>query len=547
MSESKQDSVANPLADLSEQVRVRFEKLARIRDRNENPYKNGYEPNALSHDLHTRFDEKTKEELETLNQRCSVAGRIMAIRDFGKAAFVRLKDRTGIIQLFVQKDKLGEQGYQNYKELDIGDIVYSEGVLFKTKTNELSVISEKIDLLSKSLRPLPEKYHGISDVEIKYRQRYLDLIMSEESKSVFKKRSKIIEEIRKFFTDHEFMEVETPMMHPIAGGAAARPFITHHNTLDMDLYLRIAPELYLKRLVVGGFERVFEINRNFRNEGISIKHNPEFTMLEFYQAYATYEDLMELTEKLFQRVSENVLGTTKISYQGTEIELGGQWDRIGVEDSIIKYSGFKDRSRIRDKKALLEYGKQNKMPMKEELTVGELMMVIFDEEVESKLIQPTFVTQYPLDVSPLSRKNEKDPFIVDRFELFIYGREMANAFSELNDPVDQKERFMVQVNSKNAGNEEACDMDEDYVTALEYGMPPTAGQGIGIDRMVMLLTDSASIRDVILFPQLRHQAPSATIAPSAGAELEGADAESGLKKASSNTQSKKSASSSVGH
>ncbi|MBC7692802.1 MAG: lysine--tRNA ligase [Methylotenera sp.] len=508
MSESLSGLSSAELENLDEQVRVRYEKLARIRERNENPYKNGFVPSALAADLHRAFDEKSKEELEPMNETCSVSGRVMAIRDFGKAAFVRLRDRTGLIQLYIQKDKLGEEGYSRYKELDVGDIVAGKGTLFKTKTNELSVVCETLELLTKSLRPLPEKYHGIADVEIKYRQRYLDLIMSDETKNTFKKRSQIVAEVRKFFTDHDFMEVETPMMHPIAGGANARPFVTHHNTLDMNLFLRIAPELYLKRLVVGGLDRVFEINRNFRNEGISIKHNPEFTMLEFYQAYATYEDLMELTEKLFHQVANNVLGTTKLIYQGTEIELGGRWERIGVEDAIMKHSEFSkfaDRSKLRDRASLLEYGREKKLPMKSKDTIGGLMMVIFDEEVESKLIQPTFLTHYPLDVSPLSRKNEADPFLVDRFEFFIYGREMGNAFSELNDPVDQKERFLSQVDAKNAGNDEACDMDEDYITALEYGLPPTAGQGIGIDRMVMLFTDSPSIRDVILFPQLRPQ------------------------------------------
>jgi lysyl-tRNA synthetase, class II len=428
---------------------------------------------------------------------------VMAIRDFGKAGFLRLRDRSGLIQLFCAKDKLGEEGFAAYRDLDVGDIVVGEGPLFKTKTNELSVQCQSVKLLTKSLRPLPDKFHGLQDVETKYRQRYLDLMMSDETKATFRKRSKIVEEVRRFFVDHDFMEVETPMMHPIAGGATARPFVTHHNTLDMQLFLRIAPELYLKRLVVGGFDRVFEINRNFRNEGISIKHNPEFTMLEFYQAYATYEDLMDLTEKLFQKVADNVLGTRKLTYQGTEINLDGSWAKIGVEEAIAKHTEFKDRAKLRDRAALMDYGKRKNIPMNPKDTVGGLIMSIFDAEVEAKLVQPTFVTQYPLDVSPLSRKNEKDPFIVDRFELFIYGREMANAFSELNDPIDQKERFLSQVDAKNAGNEEACDMDEDYVTALEYGMPPTAGQGIGIDRMVMLFTDSASIRDVILFPQLR--------------------------------------------
>lgn len=492
--------------DLSEQVQVRFDKLARIRDRKENPYKNGFNPSNLATELHAAHSSKTKEELEAAAIPASVAGRIMAIRDFGKASFIRLKDRTGLIQLFVQKDKIGPENYARFKELDLGDIVFSKGTVFKTKTGELSVNSDAVELVTKSLRPMPEKFHGISDVEIKYRQRYLDLIVTEETKETFRKRSKIVESLRRFFVEHDFMEVETPMMHPVAGGATARPFKTHHNALDMGLFLRIAPELYLKRLVVGGFERVFEINRNFRNEGISIKHNPEFTMLEFYQAYATYEDLMDLTEKLFQRIADDAIGSRKITYQGAEINLDGRWERISVEDAIMKYSGFgkfADRSKLRDRDTLLAYGKEKKLPMKPKDSTGGLMMVIFDEEVESKLIQPTFVTLYPLDISPLSRQNEKDPFLVDRFEMYIYGREMANAFSELNDPIDQKQRFEKQVEAKNAGNEEACDMDEDYVTALEYGMPPTAGEGIGIDRLVMLFTDSPSIRDVILFPLMR--------------------------------------------
>lgn len=497
--------------DLSEQVRVRFEKLDKLKALHQNPYKNGVSPTILASELHRLHGEKTKEELEALAFHCSVAGRVMAIRDFGKAAFIRLKDRTELIQLFVQRNKLGEEGYAAYKELDIGDIVFAEGTAFKTKTNELSVNCEKLNLITKSLRPLPEKYHGIADVEIKYRQRYLDLIMSEHTKKTFRTRSVIIEEIRKFFVEHDFMEVETPMMHPVAGGATARPFVTHHNTLDMELFMRIAPELYLKRLVVGGFERVFEINRNFRNEGISIKHNPEFTMLEFYQTYATYEDLMDLTEKLFHRIADRVLGGRTLIYQETEINLNGiaannnRWERITVEDAIVQYTNFKDRSQLRNRDALLAYGKAHDLPMNPKDSIGGLMMVIFDEQVESRLVQPTFVTHYPLDVSPLSRKNEKDPFLVDRFELFIFGREMANAFSELNDPVDQKERFQAQVEAKQAGNDEASDMDEDYVTALEYGMPPTAGEGIGIDRLVMLFTNSPSIRDVILFPLLRPQ------------------------------------------
>lgn len=490
--------------DLPEQVRVRTEKMQRIRDRKENPYKNGFKPENLAADLHRLYDEKSKEELEPLKIRASVAGRAIAIRDFGKAAFLRMRDRTGLIQIYLAKDSLGDEGHRLYKEdFDVGDIAYVEGVLFKTKTNELSIHADKLVLLTKSLQPLPEKFHGITDVEKRYRQRYVDLIVTEESRETFKKRALIVDEVRQFFKDHDFMEVETPMLHPIAGGAAARPFTTHHNTLDMELYLRIAPELYLKRLVVGGFERVFEINRNFRNEGISIKHNPEFTMLEFYMTYATYEDLMDLTEKLFARIAMKLSSKTNISYQGTEIELGGKWERITVEDSIMKYSGFKDRAKLRDRDALLAYGKAKGIHMDPKVPTGALIMSIFDEEVEAKLIQPTFVTQYPTDVSPLSRLNEKDPFVVDRFELFIYGREMGNAFSELNDPIDQRERFLGQVAAKDRGDLEASDHDEDYCVALEYGMPPTAGEGIGIDRLAMLFTDSASIRDVILFPQMR--------------------------------------------
>ncbi|MBI2712632.1 MAG: lysine--tRNA ligase [Bdellovibrio sp.] len=489
--------------ELSDQVRVRYEKLSRLRGRKENPYKNGIKPDRQAQDLHAQFGEKTKEELEALHSVCSVAGRIMAFRDFGKASFVRLRDSSGVIQLFVQKDRLGEERYQHFKELDIGDIVYAKGDVFKTKTGELSIHCDELVLVTKSLKPLPEKYHGIADVEIKYRQRYLDLIMSDQTRDTFVKRSRIIDELRAFFIENRFMEVETPMMHTIAGGATARPFKTHHNALDMELFMRIAPELYLKRLVVGGFERVFEINRNFRNEGISIKHNPEFTMVEFYQAYATFEDLMDLFEKLFQRLGDRVLGSQSLTYQGEKIELGGKWRRLRVEDGILEMTDFKDRSLLRNREALLAYGRKKSLPMNPKDSVGGLMMVIFDEEVEKQLIQPTFVTHHPLDVSPLSRQNEKDPFLVDRFELYIFGRELANAFSELNDPVDQKARFEVQVEAKKAGNDLANDMDEDYVCALEYGMPPAAGAGIGIDRLVMLFTDSQSIRDVILFPLMR--------------------------------------------
>ncbi|MBN21982.1 MAG: lysine--tRNA ligase [Bdellovibrionaceae bacterium] len=491
---------------MNDQVEVRLEKLQKMKTSGDHPFKNGYEPTHLSLDLHNEYDSEKKETLDPKEISVSVAGRVMAIRNFGKAGFIQVKDRLGNIQVYVQKKALGDEVFERCKELDVGDIIFVEGVLFKTKTDELTVDSRTFCILTKSLRPLPEKFHGITDVETRYRQRYLDLIMNDESKAVFKKRSQIVRLIRQYFDDRGFMEVETPMLHSIVGGAAARPFLTHHNTLDMDLNLRIAPELNLKRLVVGGFDRVYEINRNFRNEGISIQHNPEFTMLEFYQAYATYKDLMDLTEDLFRSLANEVCGDSSITYQGTSIDFGPTWERISVENSVLKYSDFKDKSKVRDPKALREYLEEKGYECKKIHGPGQMLMTIFDEEVEHQLIQPTFVTQYPVEVSPLSRRNDEDSFVSDRFELFIYGREVANAFSELNDPIDQKERFEKQVEAKAAGDEEACDMDDDYIRALEHGLPPTAGEGIGIDRLVMLLTDSPSIRDVILFPQMRRKA-----------------------------------------
>ncbi len=490
----------------SDQEQVRLDKLKKIKDSGRNPYPNGLIPKDLAKKLHQKWDETDKETLEKDKVPAIVAGRVMAIRSFGKAAFLQLQDRSGKIQLYAQKAALGDEAFARFKEVDIGDILFAAGFLFKTKTGELSVHCEDIQLLTKSLHPLPEKFHGISDIEIKYRQRYLDLMVDEASRKRFIKRSKIMEAIRRYFTERDFLEVETPMMHPLVTGAAAKPFKTHHNTLDMELFLRIAPELYLKRLVVGGFDRVFEINRNFRNEGISIQHNPEFTMLEFYWAYATYEELMDLTEDLFQFVADEVVGTRLIQYQGTEIDLSGKWTRITVEDAILKYASFEEKlskEDLRNPEKLKKLLEKKEIHFEDRMKPGELLMVLFEEEVEHQLIQPTFVTQYPLDVSPLSRKSEKDPFLTDRFELFIFGREIANGFSELNDPFDQRQRFEAQVEAKNQGDEEASDMDEDYITALEYGLPPTAGEGIGIDRLAMLLTDSPSIRDVILFPQLR--------------------------------------------
>ncbi len=492
----------------SEQELVRIEKLKKLQEREPIVYKNGFVPKDTALALREKYSDQSKEALETLAVPVTVAGRLMAIRLFGKAAFLQLQDRTGSIQLFVQQTALGDEGYQRFKELDLGDIVFAKGAVFKTKTEELSIKVETLTLLTKALHPLPEKFHGIADVEIKYRQRYLDLMTDSTVRERFQRRSKVVECIRSYFAERDFLEVETPMMHPLVGGAAARPFATHHHTLDMPLYLRIAPELYLKRLVVGGMDRVFEINRNFRNEGISIQHNPEFTMLEFYWAYATYEDLMDLTEDLFRTVATKVLGKPELVYQGTEIQLGGAWRRLSVEHAILEYSDFAQkhsRTELRNKGVLTRFATSHHIPIKDVMSVGELQMAIFEHFAEPKLIQPTFVTHYPIDVSPLSRCNDKDPFLTDRFELFIYGREIANGFSELNDPFDQKRRFEAQVEAKTQGNHEACDMDEDYVRALEYGLPPTAGEGIGIDRMVMLFTDAASIRDVILFPQMRKK------------------------------------------
>lgn len=494
------------LPDLNEVVQARLDKISRMREAGVNPFQNGYTPKNLSAELHLKYGETSKEELDQARVPVSVAGRIMFARDFGKAGFIRVQDRKGAMQAYVAKDQLGEDKYKQFKDfVDIGDIVFVEGYLFRTKTNELSIHAEKVEILTKSLRPLPEKFHGLTDVETRYRHRTLDLIMNEQSRKTFVTRSRVVNLIRSFLDKRDFMEVETPMMHPVAGGAAARPFRTHHNALDMELFLRIAPELYLKRLVAGGIDRVYEINRNFRNEGVSIKHNPEFTMLEFYWAYATYFDLMNLTEEMFQHLAQEVFGKQTFVYQGTEINFAGPWKRLQVKEAVAQYSGFQDMSKMDDRAALESYLKSRHIKFDSKAPTGALLMAIFDEEVEKSLIQPTFVTHYPTDVSFLSRRNDLDPNVVDRFELYIYGREVANAFSELNDPLDQRGRFEIQSQAKAQGDEEACDIDEDFLRALEHGLPPTAGQGIGIDRIVMLLTDSPSIRDVILFPHMRHQ------------------------------------------
>ena len=497
---------------LSEEEKARREKVLDYRAQGLNPFRNGLSPKFSVAELRSKWGEMSKEDLEKISEPVSYAGRIMAFRHFGKAAFVTLKDRTGVLQSYVTQENLGAESFARFKTLDVGDIVYVSGSLFRTKTNEFTIMAKQLELLTKSLKPLPEKFHGLTDTEQKYRMRYVDLIMNDDVREVFRVRGETTQYIRSFLAERGFLEVETPMMHPIAGGAAARPFKTHHNALDMDLFLRIAPELYLKRLLVGGMEKVFEINRNFRNEGISIRHNPEFTMLEFYWAYATYEDLIDLTEEMLSGLVKKVCGKDTLSYQGTEISFGKPWQRLTLRDSIKKLSGlpaeYVSDAALDDvatmQKALKSVGDEPKS-WKKHWGKGSYLTHLFETTVEKKLIQPTFITEYPAEVSFLARRNEKNPEVTDRFELYIYGREIANAFSELNDPIDQRERFESQAANKAAGDDEACEVDEDFLRALEYGMPPAAGQGIGIDRLVMLLTDSASIRDVILFPHMRAE------------------------------------------
>ena len=465
-------------------------------------YPAGYHCDATVSELIERFGEMDHAALEEQQGSFTLAGRIMSLRNFGKASFIHIKDRSGRLQAYIRKDKVQEEDYRVFKLMDVGDFIGITGRPFRTRTNELTILAESVELLSKSMRPLPEKWHGLADVETRYRQRYLDLIVNDQVKDVFVLRSRIIQAVRNFFLERDFLEVETPMMQPIAGGATARPFKTFHNALGMDLYLRIAPELYLKRLVVGGLERVFEINRNFRNEGISIKHNPEFTMLEFYMAYATYEDLMTLTEDVFVHVLQEVIGKNEVEYQGQTIDFTPPWKRISMFDSLRDIGGVGEEV-LEDMSAALAFAESRGILLSKQDGLATVLTKIFDQLVEPELTQPTFITGYPTEISPLSRRNDQDPDITDRFELFIAGKEIANAFTELNDPADQRERFEHQVALREAGDEEAQFMDEDYVTAMEYGLPPTAGEGIGIDRVVMLLTDSPSIRDVIFFPHMR--------------------------------------------
>ena len=486
----------------SELIKTRKEKIAALRAAGIDLYPNEVRVGHTSAELRTRFDALDNDALAEVKDTFSLAGRLMAIRNFGKASFISIQDRKGRLQGFIQKKTLPEGEYDLFRRLDVGDIIYIEGKIFKTKTGELTIEAGRLRLLAKAVHSLPEKWHGLTDMEMRYRRRHLDLIMNPDVREVFHRRNRIIKLIRDFMDGHDFLEVETPMMQPRAGGATAKPFKTFHNTLGMDLYLRIAPELYLKRLVTGGLERVYEINRNFRNEGISTFHNPEFTMMEFYLAYATYEDLMRFTEELFLFLAENVFGAPRFTYQGTEINLSPPWRRISVREAVETHLGIAPEI-MADRRRLLATAAEMGLEPEENAAAGKILMMIFEEKVEKELIQPTFVTQYPVEVSPLSRRNPRDPGFTDRFELYICGREIANAFSELNDPEDQRERFLMQLREREAGDEEAHEMDEDYVRTLEYAMPPTAGEGIGIDRLVMLFTDSASIRDVILFPQLR--------------------------------------------
>jgi lysyl-tRNA synthetase class 2 len=468
-------------------------------------FPNDFNRTNLADDLHKAFGEQEKEQLESEGIKVAVAGRMMLKRVMGKASFATLQDMSGRIQLFISNDDTGEANHNAFKHYDLGDILGAKGTLFKTKTGELSVRVSEVRLLTKALRPLPEKFHGLTDQEQKYRQRYVDLITNEETRRVFAIRSQTIQAIREFFTRHNYLEVETPMMHSIPGGASAKPFITHHNALDMQMYMRIAPELYLKRLVVGGMEKVFEINRNFRNEGLSTRHNPEFTMIEFYEAYRDYKYLMDFTEKLFTEVARKVLGTTVISYQGRELDLSKPFHRLTMTQAIQKYHPQFTDAQLNDRDFLINELQDLKAKYKAGDALGSLQLYLFEELAESQLFEPTFIVNYPAEASPLARRSDTHPEITERFELFMVGREIANGFSELNDPEDQEARFDEQVAAKDAGDEEAMFKDNDYIRALEHGLPPTAGEGIGIDRLVMLLTDSASIRDVILFPQMRPE------------------------------------------
>ncbi|EEL42538.1 Lysyl-tRNA synthetase [Bacillus cereus Rock3-29] len=490
--------------ELNDQLLVRREKLHNLREQGIDPFGKRFERTNSTTDLVSLYGEFSKEELEEKEITVSIAGRIMTKRGKGKAGFAHIQDLHGQVQIYVRKDTVGDEEYELFTTADLGDLVGIEGKVFKTNVGELSVKATGFTLLTKSLRPLPDKYHGLKDVEQRYRQRYLDLITSIESRETFVTRSKIIREMRRYLDDNGYLEVETPMMHAIAGGASARPFTTHHNALDMELYMRIAIELHLKRLIVGGLEKVYEIGRVFRNEGVSTRHNPEFTMIELYEAYADYNDIMKLTENMVAHIAKKVLGTTTIQYGDYEINLEPEWTRLHMVDAIKQHSGADFWNPMSVEEAR-ELAKEHNVEIKDTMEVGHIINEFFEQKVEDKLIQPTFIYGHPVEISPLAKKNDEDPRFTDRFELFIVAREHANAFTELNDPIDQKERFEAQLKEREQGNDEAHMMDDDYIEALEYGMPPTGGLGIGIDRLVMLLTNAPSIRDVLLFPAMRHK------------------------------------------
>jgi lysyl-tRNA synthetase, class II len=493
-----------PPIDENKLIAERRAKLDRLRSASATPFPNDFRRDALADQLLTAYGDRASEWFDQHTIRVKVGGRMVAKRVMGKASFAKIMDRSGQIQLFAQSEPLGE-AYEEFKSWDVGDVIGAEGVLFKTKTGELSVRVDKLRLLTKSLRPLPDKWHGLADQEIRYRQRYVDLIVSPESRKVFQTRTRIVKYLRDFLDALDFLEVETPMMQSIAGGAVARPFVTHHNALDMQLFLRIAPELYLKRLVVGGFERVYEINRNFRNEGISTRHNPEFTMLELYQAYADYTDLMNLVERMCQGICDTVYGSRRVDYQGEVFDFAQPFRRVTVEDLVVHFNPGIERGKLRDVNYLRAQCDKLGVNYSAGDGAGKLQIEIFEKTAEHRVLQPTFVYAYPAEVSPLARRNDSDAFLTDRFELFVGGREIANGFSELNDPEDQAARFREQLARKTAGDEEAMQYDADYIRALEYGLPPTAGLGVGIDRLVMLFTNSPSIRDVLLFPYMRPE------------------------------------------
>ncbi|ALS75500.1 lysine--tRNA ligase [Planococcus rifietoensis] len=488
--------------ELNDQLVVRRQKMQNFREHGLDPFGKRFERTHLSQEIVEQYDQFSKEELEEKSAEVIIAGRIMTKRGKGKAGFAHLQDLKGQIQIYVRKDAIGEDSYEFFKTADLGDIIGVRGTVFKTNVGELSVKAQEVEYLTKALRPLPEKFHGLKDVEQRYRQRYLDLIVSENSKETFILRSRIIQAMRRYLDDQGFLEVETPMLHSIAGGATARPFITHHNALDMQLYIRIAIELHLKRLIVGGLEKVYEIGRVFRNEGISTRHNPEFTMLELYEAYADYNDIMSLTENLIAHTAQEVLGTTTVRYGEEDINLAPGWKRLHMADAVKEYTGV-DFWQHMSKEEAQALANQHGIEIKPTMEVGHILNEFFEQKVEEQLVQPTFIYGHPVEISPLAKKNPEDERFTDRFELFIVRREHANAFTELNDPIDQRERFEAQLIEKEEGNDEAHEMDDDFIEALEYGLPPTGGLGIGIDRLVMLLTNSASIRDVLLFPQMR--------------------------------------------